>query len=353
MTPVDLRSDTVTRPTPGMRQAIAAAEVGDDVLGDDPTVIRLQERAAELLGKPAALYVPSGTMANQVAIRSVCEHGDELIIDETTHAYHYETGAPAALSGVSVRIIRSPRGIFTASDVDACVRPRSAHFANSRLVIVENTNNRGGGAVWSVDQVAAVRRAADGHDLHLHLDGARLMNACTARNVKPAAYTQHVHSVSMCFSKGLGAPVGSIVAGERAFIERAHRFRKMFGGAMRQSGLLAAAALYALDHHVDRLREDHDNARHFAEAISELPGIILNPADVESNICIFRIDPALGTADEFTQRLRERGVWMFSTGADRARAVTHLDVSRQQIDQAIRVFRDVCNTSIRAAAAAS
>lgn len=350
---VDLRSDTVTRPTPGMRRAIAEAVVGDDVLGDDPTVIRLQERAAELLGKPAALFVPSGTMANQVAIRCVCEPGDELIIDETTHAYHYETGAPAALSGVSVRILRSPRGIFAAAEVESAVRPKSSHFANSRMVIVENTNNRGGGAVWPVEQVAQVRTVAEAHGLHVHLDGARLMNACAARGVRPTAYTRYAHSVSMCFSKGLGAPVGSIIAGETGFVERAHRFRKMFGGAMRQAGLLAAAALHALDHHVERLKEDHQNARFLAEAISELPGIILNPAEVESNICIFRIDPALGTAEQFTRRLHERGVWMFPTGPDRARAVTHLDVTRPQIEHAIRIFREVCESATRAAAVAS
>lgn len=339
---VDLRSDTVTRPSAAMRQAIASAEVGDDVLGDDPTVIALQERCATLLGKEAALFVPSGSMANQVAIRSVCEPGDELIIDETTHSYNYETGGAAALSGVSMRLIPGPRGIFTAADVESRIRRVDAHSPHSRMVIVENTNNRGGGSVWPLENIAAIREVCRRHDLHLHMDGARLMNACIASGHKPTDFTRLVDSVSMCFSKGLGAPVGSIVAGPRAFIVRCHRFRKMFGGGMRQAGLLAAAALYALDHNVERLAEDHANARCFAEAIAGLRGIRLDPRTVETNIVIFEIDPSLGTADEFQQRLRERGVWMFSTAPNKLRAVTHLDVSRAQIDRAIAVFRELC-----------
>lgn len=346
---VDLRSDTVTRPSPGMRAAIAAAEVGDDVLGDDPTVIRLQQRCAELLGKEDALYVPSGSMANQVAIRAATEPGDELIIDETTHSYNYETAGPAALSGVSVRLIRGPRGIFTAADVEAGLRPDSSHFPRSRMVIMENTNNRGGGSIWPVEAMAAVRAAAQRHGLHVHIDGARLLNACVAKGLKPTDYTRHADSCSLCFSKGLGAPVGSIVAGPRAFIQRCHRFRKMFGGAMRQAGLLAAAALYALDHNVPRLAEDHANARRFAEAIAELPGIRLDPAAVETNIVIFDLLPAAGPVSDFLAQLESRGVRMFQTGPGRIRAVTHLDVSREQIDRAIGVFREL----LRPAAAAA
>ena len=338
---VDLRSDTVTRPSAGMRAAIAAAEVGDDVLGDDPTVNRLQERMAGFLGKEAALFVPSGSMANQVSIRSVCEPGDELIIDETTHSYNYECGGPAALSGVSFRIIQGTRGVFTPAQADAMVRPDNVHFAHSRVIIVENTNNRGGGSIWPVEQVAGMRQVADRHGLHVHLDGARLMNACVARSSQPTDYTRHVDSVSMCFSKGLGAPVGSIVAGTQAFIGRARRFRKMFGGAMRQAGILAAAALYAMDHNIERLAEDHANARRLAEAIAELPGIKLDPATVETNIVIFEIDPRLGTAADVVARLHEHGVWMLATAPNKARAVTHLDVSATQIDKAIAAFRAV------------
>jgi threonine aldolase len=328
-----------------MRAAIAAAEVGDDVFGDDPTVNRLQERMAALLGKEAALYVPSGTLANQVSIRAATEPGDELILDETTHTYNYESGAPAALSGVSFRLVHGTRGIFTAAQVEAAVRPVSAHFARSRMVVIENTNNGGGGSVWPVDEVAGIRAVADRHGLHVHMDGARLMDACVARGLEPTAYTRHVDSVSLCFSKGLGAPVGSIVAGTRAFITRAHRFRKMFGGGLRQAGILAAAAVYALDHNIARLAEDHAHARRLAEAIAELPGLKLDPTTVETNIVIFEVAAQHGAPADFTARLRERGVWMLPTGPDKVRAVTHLDVSAAQIDEAISTLRAVCCAS--------
>lgn len=342
MTPVDLRSDTVTRPSPGMRAAIAAAEVGDDVLGDDPTVIRLQERMAGMLGQEAALYVPSGSMANQVAIRSVTEPGDEIICAEATHSYNFEAGGPAALSGVSIRPIPGFRGVFTAAEVEALVRPNNVHYPRSRMVIIENTNNRGGGSIWPVEQVAEIHAVARRHSLHVHMDGARLMNACVATGRQPTDYTQHVDSVSMCFSKGLGAPIGSIVAGPRPFVTRCHRFRKMFGGGMRQVGILAAAALYALDHNIERLAEDHANARRLAEALAELPGIKLDPRTVETNIVIFDVEPGFATAADLVARLRERDVWMLPTAPQKVRAVTHLDVSRDQIEYAIGVFRELC-----------
>ncbi len=343
---VDLRSDTVTRPSPAMRAAIANAEVGDDVLGDDPTVLALQARCAALLGKEAGLYVPSGSMANQVAIRAATEPGDEIIADATTHSYNYETGGPAALSGCSMRLIDTPRGIFSVKQAELCLRPRSAHFACSKMLIVENTNNRGGGSVWTTEAVAEMGQFAKRSELHFHIDGARLMNACVARRCKPTDYTRHADSASLCFSKGLGAPVGSIVVGSAAFIERCHRFRKMFGGAMRQAGLLAAAALYALDHNIERLADDHANARRLAEAIATLPGIELDPATVETNIVIFGVEPGLGTAQEFVNRMHAAGVWMFAAGPTRVRAVTHMDVSREQIDQAIRTFRAQCSPAL-------
>lgn len=349
MSIVDLRSDTVTRPTAAMRRAIAEAIVGDDVLGDDPTVNRLQERAAALFGKEAALFVPSGTMANQIAIRTATEPGDEIICDRCTHSYEFEGGGPAALSGCSMRLLEGPRGIFSAADVRAALRPQNVHYPRSRMLIIENTNNRGGGSVWPLEQFAEV--AATGHalNLHVHLDGARLMNACVALGVSPPDYTRHVDSVSMCFSKGLGAPIGSILAGSRPFIERGARFRKMFGGGMRQAGLLAAAALHALDHHVERLVEDHEKAARLAAALAELPGIRLDSREVETNIVIFEIEPQLGSAADFADALHERGVWLFPTAPQQLRAVTHLDVTSEQIDQAIAVFRERC-ASARAAA---
>lgn len=338
---VDLRSDTVTRPTAAMRAAIAAADVGDDVLGDDPTVQRLQERVAELFAQEAALFVPSGTMANQLAIRAVCEQGDEVILEENTHSYRYESGGIAALSGASVRFVEGRRGIFGPEVVESAIRPDDPHSARSRMVILENTNNRGGGSVWAPEQVSAIRGVCRQRDLWLHLDGARLMNACVARKLPPKSYTTIVDSVSMCFSKGLGAPVGSILAGGKDFIRRAHRFRKMFGGGMRQAGILAAAALHGLDHHVERLAEDHANARRLAQGLAKLPGVRINAAEVETNIVIYEIEPHLGGAAEFASRLRERGVWLFATGTQSLRAVTHLDVSTSQIDHAVSVCREL------------
>lgn len=338
----DLRSDTVTKPSEAMRAAMAAAEVGDDVLGDDPTVNRLQERVAELFAKQAALFVPSGSMANLISIRAATEHGDEIIADINTHSYNYEAGGPAAVCGCSMALIYGQRGIYGPADVEAAVRPKDSHFPQSSMVIVENTNNRGGGSVWPVQKVAAIQETARKHGLHMHIDGARLMNACVAAGCKPTDYTQHADSVSLCFSKGLGAPVGSIVAGTKSFIDRTHRFRKMFGGGMRQSGILAAAALYALEHNVERLADDHANTKRLAEAIAELPGLSVDPATVETNIVIFEVDPRLGSAAEFAGRLEERGVRVFDTAPTRIRAVTHMDVSRAQIDYAIGVFQDLC-----------
>lgn len=340
---VDLRSDTVTRPSPAMREAIKSAEVGDDVLGDDPTVNLLQERMATLLNKEAALFVPSGSMANGCAIRAACEPGDEIILDDTTHSYNYESGSFAAISGCSARVIHGRRGLFTPQDVRNSMRPNDVHFARSRLVIVENTNNRGGGTVWPLERVVEIHDVARELGLHLHLDGARLWNACAATGHKPADYAQYADTVSMCFSKGLGAPVGSILAGSRPLIARARRFRKMFGGAMRQAGILAAAALYAIDNNTERLAVDHENARRLADAIAGLPGIHLDPTTVETNIVIFEVDQRLGSPERFIERLHERDVWVLMAGPTKVRAVTHLDISREQVDRATEVFREVCS----------
>ena len=332
--PIDLRSDTVTRPTPAMRRAMAEAEVGDDVLGDDPTVIALQEKVARIMGKEAAVFVPSGTMANQAAIRAHCEPGDEVICHEDSHIIHYETGAPAALSGVMVRPLKGPVGLFTAEDVDAAVRPAQHHFACSKLLVVENTHNRGGGAIWPMAQLHAVTTAGRKHGLRLHLDGARIWNAAAQTGIAPAEIARGFDTVSCCFSKGLGAPAGSAVCGDRATIARAHRFRKMFGGTMRQAGILAAACIHALDHHRERLVEDHANARRLAEGLAEIPGVSI-AMPVETNMVFIDLGSGLPTAAEACERLRERGVCAMPTATRRIRFVCHLDVSRAQIDEAI------------------
>lgn len=347
--PIDMRSDTVTRPTPAMRRAMAEAEVGDDVLGDDPTVIRLQERVAELMGKEAAVFVPSGTMANQAAIRAHCEPGDEVICHENGHIIHYESGSPAALSGVMVRGLSGRHGLFTAADVEGAVRPRSHHFAWSKLVIVENTNNRGGGTIWPLAQAESVTAKAREHGLRCHLDGARIWNASVATGIPTATWARTFDTVSCCFSKGLGAPVGSAVAGDRASIARAHRFRKMFGGTMRQSGILAAAALHALDHHVQRLAEDHAAARKLADGIANIGGLTVDMDAVQTNMAFFDVEPRLGTAAQFCDRLAASGLWMLPAGPQRVRAVCHLDVSPADVDRAIAIIA----ATARACAAAA
>ena len=332
---IDLRSDTVTRPTPAMLKAMVGAELGDDVLGDDPTVIRLQERVAAIMGKEAACFVPSGTMANQAAIRAQTEPGDEIIAHATGHAVQHEGGAPAALSGVMVRLLPGERGQFDADDVHAAVRPRDDHYPRSRLLVIENTSNGGGGSVWAMERVRAVSEAARERGLRVHLDGARIWNACAASGLEPAEYAVHADTVSCCFSKGLGAPVGSAVAGDGETIDRVRRFRKLFGGAMRQSGLLAAAALHALDHHRGRLVEDHDNARRLAAGIAGIEGLSVDLEGVQTNIVMFGV----ADAPAFQDRMEARGVRMFWVSPTRMRAVTHLDVTTGQIDRALGAMR--------------
>ena len=335
-TTIDLRSDTVTRPTPAMREAMMAAPLGDDVLGDEPTVQALEAKVAALLGKDAALFVPSGTMANQLAIRAVCEHGDEIIAHRDSHIIQYETGAPAALSGCMIAPLEGPGGLFEPSQVRAAIRPKDQHAPVSRMLVLENTHNKGGGTVWPVERLSAVAAEGRACGLHVHIDGARLMNACVAAGVAPTRFTSSVDSVSLCFSKGLGAPVGSALAGSAALVQRARRFRKMFGGAMRQSGILAAAAIHALDHHVARLADDHANARRLARLVAGIPGISLEgtPDAIPTNMVFFTVAPALGSSQEFCARLAHHGVAAIGMGASRVRMVTHLDVTAADIDRA-------------------
>jgi threonine aldolase len=334
---IDLRSDTVTLPTPGMRQAMASAEVGDDVFGDDPTVQRLEARTAAILGHEAALFVPSGTMANQLAVRTHTQPGDEILVDANAHIYYYEAGAPAALSGVMCRCLNGERGVFTAADVEAALRPLDPHFAPTKLVCLENTHNRGGGSIWPIERIREVAAVARQHGLRLHLDGARLWNASVATGIAERDYAGWFDSVNVCFSKGLGAPVGSALAGCCEFIQRARRFRKQFGGGMRQAGIIAAGALYALENHRARLAEDHANARSLAQGLSQLPGVELDVGAVATNIIRFRVTSV--PAPLLVQHLNETGVRLLSTGPDTIRAVTNLNVSKEDTGRAVELFR--------------
>jgi threonine aldolase len=335
---IDLRSDTVTRPTPAMREAMAQAEVGDDVFGDDPTVKELEAETAVLLGKAAALYTPSGTMANQLAIRGHTEPGDEILVEANAHLYYYESGAPAALSGVMCRCLNGQRGIFTGADIEAALRPADQHFPRTRLVCLENTHNRGGGKIWPIREVQEVAASAKRHGLFLHLDGARLWNASVATGIPEREYAAHFDTVSVCFSKGLGAPVGSALAGPRDLMERLRRFRKMFGGGMRQAGIIAAGALFALRHHRARLAEDHGNARILATGLASIPGLELDPAETETNMVRFRVRSL--SAQQLVERLRAQGVLVLAVGPDTIRAVTNLMVSAEDIRTAVATISE-------------
>jgi threonine aldolase len=338
--PIDLRSDTVTRPTPGMRAAMAAAEVGDDVFGDDPTVQQLEARVAEMLGKEAALYVPSGTMSNQVGLRVHCQPGDEFLCETNCHILCYEQGAYAQLFGIAAQPVEGEHGVLHVEQLMNRIRPENDHCVRTRLVCLENTHNRGAGRVQPYDDVAEICGWAAESGLKRHLDGARLFNAVVASGISAADWAAHFDTVSVCFSKGLGAPVGSALCGESDSIRQARRHRKALGGAMRQAGIIAAGALYALEHHIERLAEDHANARLLAQTVRATPGLQLDPEGVDTNIVIFDLDPELGTAAAFCARLRDEGVWMYPIATQRIRAVTHLDVSREQTQHAANVLQD-------------
>lgn len=335
---IDLRSDTLTRPTPGMRRAMADAEVGDDVYGEDPTALRLQERAAELLGKSAALFVPTGTMANQLALLCHCDRGQDVLVGEGAHCMLYESGAGPAWAGVNFSVV-GKGGLFDAAQMIAAIKPSEYHFPQTRLVALENTHNRAGGRVFPQADVVAIAEAAHSRDLAVHLDGARIWNASVATGISTAELSEPADTVSACFSKGLGAPVGSVLAGSAELIQKALRYRKMLGGGMRQVGVLCAAALYALDEHRKRLPEDHENALRLAQGLAELPGVELDLATVQTNIIAFEVQTMYAAA--FVKRCNEAGVRINAIGPQRVRAVTHLDVSRSDIDVALKRFASV------------
>jgi threonine aldolase len=328
-----------------MRAAMAEAEVGDDVFGDDPTIHRLQAQVAGMLAKEAALFVPSGTMANLIAIRLHCRPGDEMICEAGCHLYNYEQGGYAQINQVAVRAVPGDSGVMRAEQLVELIRPGNAHFVRTRLVAIENTHNRGGGRIQPYDTVETICRWAHLNGLRTHLDGARLLNAVVATGIAAPRWTQHFDTVSLCFSKGLGAPVGSILAGPRDLMAEGLRHRKVLGGGMRQSGVLAAAALYALDHHVDRLAEDHVNAQRLAAGIREIDQLQLCSETIDTNMVFFRVSERWGPAAQFSAALQQRGLLMNATGPTTIRAVTHLDVTAGDVDRAIEILKSVAKSS--------
>jgi threonine aldolase len=337
---VDLRSDTVTRPVPDMRRAIAEAVVGDDVQREDPTVNLLEERVASLFGTEAALFVPSGTMSNHVALAANTQPGDEVIIDRFAHIFNNEAAAGAVLSGLQLHPIDGDAGVITAEQIEPLVRPGSLHQPATRVIALENTHNAAGGRVFPLEEMRRIKRLAESLNVKVHLDGARLANAVVASGVSFEEYVKCSDTVNMCFSKGLGAPVGSIVAGDEETIGRARRKRKQFGGGMRQAGILAAAALYALDNHVDRLAEDHANAKRLGEVIGNARGLDL-VFPVETNIVIVRVLDGRGSVEAFVNELKGHGILVSLSGPARARMVTHLDVNAQDIDYVAKTIESM------------
>jgi threonine aldolase len=343
LTVIDLRSDTLTRPTPAMRRAMADAEVGDDVYGEDPTVNALEARTAALLGKEAALFVPSGTMGNQLAIRCLTEPGDEVLLHEASHIALYERGGYALLSGVTLNRISGPDGLFDPGEIEARARPAKLAayglYPPSRLLALENTHNAGGGTVWPLAQLEAVAAAGRAAGLALHLDGARLWNAAAALGVAPSVITAPFDTVSVCFSKGLGAPVGSALAGPAELIVKARRFRGLFGGAMRQAGVLAAAALFGLDQHRERLAIDHERARALARGLARHDVFAIDTGRVQTNIVV--TDVRGMAAATLVEAAAAKGLRCLATGPSRLRFVTHLDLADQAIEKALAIIDQV------------
>ncbi len=332
---IDLRSDTMTRPTAGMREAMARALVGDDMVSEDPTVNALQERVATMFGKQAALFVPSGTMSNQIAVNVHTQPGQQILIDEFGHIANYEAGGPAFLSGVSTRFVSGHCGMLDVACLEEAWSHPTVGHPSTRLLCLENTTNIGGGKAYSLTQFQQVCQWGREKELKIHLDGARIFNATIAMGYDVKDLASEVDSISVCFSKGLGCPVGSILIGDADFIAQARKIRKIFGGAMRQAGVLAAAAMYALDHHLLRLEDDHQLAKRLAEGLAQIPGILASPYDVETNIVFFEVDPQIVRGKDFVKHLAEVGVMFYDLGPQRIRALTHLDISADQIETAI------------------
>ncbi len=336
---VDLRSDTVTKPTPEMRRVMAEAEVGDDVFSEDPTIHALEERVADVLGKEAALYVPSGTMANQLALAVNAGTGTEIYCSEKAHIFNYEAAAVPVITRAQLWPLPGDRGIFTADDIAKRLRPADHHFPPSRIIEIENTSNGGGGAIWPLDIVKEHRKLADEHDLLIHLDGARLWNATAGSGIEEKVWASYADTVSVCFSKGLGAPVGSAVAGSAEFIDEAHRWRKRLGGGMRQAGIIAAGALYAINNHRSKLHDDHRRAKQLGEELNRFDTIDVDLEGLHTNIVWLTFKD--GSALELMDKLNERGIGTISFDAGRMRLVTHMDVDDSGIDETLQAFHEL------------
>ncbi|MEN3008417.1 low-specificity L-threonine aldolase [Pseudothermotoga sp.] len=334
---IDLRSDTVTKPTEEMRRAMAQAEVGDDVYGEDPTVNELERISAEMFGKEAALFVPSGTMGNQVSIMAHTQRGDEVILEADSHIFWYEVGALSVLSAVMPHPIKGRNGAMDPEDVRKAIRPKNIHFPRTSLIVIENTHNRSGGKVIPIENIKAIRNIAKEYDVSVHIDGARIFNASVASGIPVKEYAKYADSVMFCLSKGLCAPVGSLVVGEKQFIEKARKARKMLGGGMRQAGILAAAGIVALTKMVDRLKEDHDNAKFLATKLKEI-GYVVNPEEVETNMVILETSNLSVDASRFVKIMEENGILSNTISESSIRLVTHKDVSRKDIEEALNIF---------------
>ncbi len=339
---IDLRSDTVTRPSEQMRKAMYEAEVGDDVFGEDPTVNKLQEYAAEILGKEASLYVASGVMGNQICLNVLTNPGDEVICEKDAHIFHYESGSPAALSGIQLMPVEGKLGVFTPEQIESLIRPESAYYMpRTKVIEIENTHNRAGGTIFPLDKIKEIKKLVDKYYLKFHLDGARIWNASVTAKISVKEYALYFDSISCCLSKGLGAPVGSIIGGSKEFIKDAHRVRKAWGGGMRQVGILAAAGLYALKNNIERLNEDHEKARSLAEAIDENPNLVIDMDSVQTNILMFK--PLNISVEKAISECGSKGLLVTPGSVGYLRAVTHLDVSFEDIEKAKQIVREVFN----------
>ena len=330
---IDLRSDTVTKPSQDMREYMLNAEVGDDVFSEDPTVNRLQNKIAELLGKESALFVPSGTQANQICINVHTQPGQEVIVDYNAHIFNYESGAGGMLSGIQLHPITGENGHPTTEQIEEVIRPFDDHYPQTSLICLENTHNRAGGTIFPIEEIIKISNLAKEKNLKLHLDGARLWNASVAIGIELSEYAKHFDSVSLCFSKGLGAPIGSIIVGEKDFIKKAHFYRKAYGGGMRQVGIIAAACEYALENNLNKLKVDHNNAKKLAETLDSLPGVDIDLKSVQTNLIIFDVSKLGKSASDICLLLEENGILALPFGPTKIRFVTHLDVNSDEAKQ--------------------